>query len=474
METPIGEDPLNVPAEQDVGITARGLEFRRAQLDAVPVPLLKQLALDAATAEIVREMARLEIRVILLKGAAIATRLYENPADRSYIDIDLLVAASSLEPAQKVLRAHGFVDVMSGVRPSERVLHASPWRRGSPETVTVDLHESIYWYSGDPGALWSELSRETQTIDLGGTPIEVLGDAGQALVIATHVAQHGELSVLLADLERALCLIGREAWADTAGMAARLGIDDAFEAGLRRTRAGAELADELGLNAPASAEMRLRIAGSPPGSAAVMAIAEASGVRDRLRLGAHRLFPSPALMRMNSPLARHGRSGLAVAYLWRPFRLAVRLPGGLRAWRRASRPSQRRGAKPGRAVNRLRALTLPNVRAAAWAWRAGSVVRQQLREGGLEALAAPAPPAGAFSGERGVRAVFVRRPMSCLERAAVRQCWYAAHGSPRDLVIGVKTDGGFGAHAWLDGDPEQAPSGHQQLLRWPAPNQRVE
>ena len=42
-------------------------------------------------------------------------------------------------------------------------------------------------------------------------------------------------------------------------------------------------------------------------------------------------------MRLWHPLARRGPVGLAAAYLYRPFWLAVKLPVGVRAWRRAAK-----------------------------------------------------------------------------------------------------------------------------------------
>jgi len=49
-------------------------------------------------------------------------------------------------------------------------------------------------------------------------------------------------------------------------------------------------------------------------------------------------------------------------------------------------------------------------------------------------------------------------------RASVLQAWDAAHGHPRDLIIGVTAPAaGFRAHAWLDGEP--AGEEFEELLR---------
>jgi hypothetical protein len=114
-------------------------------------------------------------------------------------------------------------------------------------------------------------------------------------------------------------------------------------------------------------------------------------------------------------------------------------------------------------IKQLRASTL---RAAWWAWRAARRANRQLREGGLKNLAVPAPPDLPGEAEHGVRAALRRGSYTCLVQAAVRQTWEAAHGRPRDLVIGVNSPSeSFQAHAWLDGDPDQAEGEFRELVR---------
>jgi hypothetical protein len=70
---------------------------------------------------------------------------------------------------------------------------------------------------------------------------------------------------------------------------------------------------------------------------------------------------------------------------------------------------------------------------------------------------------------RAVEAVLRRTGATCLPAAIVRQAWFAAHGSERDLVVGVTAPSrGFEAHAWLDGDPPCHVKRYQELLKRPA------
>jgi hypothetical protein len=81
----------------------------------------------------------------------------------------------------------------------------------------------------------------------------------------------------------------------------------------------------------------------------------------------------------------------------------------------------------------------------------------------------PAPPPLPAEAARGVRAVLRRRGDACLVRSIVMQRWLAAHGEPRDLIIGVKAPGEeFGAHAWLEGEEPHGDGPFHELVRRPA------
>ncbi|HVF31390.1 MAG TPA: lasso peptide biosynthesis B2 protein [Acidimicrobiales bacterium] len=119
---------------------------------------------------------------------------------------------------------------------------------------------------------------------------------------------------------------------------------------------------------------------------------------------------------------------------------------------------------PRRPFPRLRRLTVVNLRAAAWAWRAAAAVR---RAGDLEPTT-PAVPSLPDGAREAAVAVLRRTGTTCLVEATVLQAWDAAHGRPRDLVIGVRKDHeGFEAHAWLDGDDDAEQHRFEELLRRP-------
>lgn len=109
------------------------------------------------------------------------------------------------------------------------------------------------------------------------------------------------------------------------------------------------------------------------------------------------------------------------------------------------------------------------LRAAWWSLRAARRAQQAVLAGELENISLPRVPRLPERAHRGVAAVLRRERYTCLERALVRQAWHAAHGDGRDVVIGVRAPsaGFFGAHAWLEGDPDGA--GFTELSRSSVP-----
>jgi hypothetical protein len=115
------------------------------------------------------------------------------------------------------------------------------------------------------------------------------------------------------------------------------------------------------------------------------------------------------------------------------------------------------------------------LRAAWWAWWAVRAARAGLKDVGI-AVSIADPPRLPRSAGIGVQAVLSRMVPTCLERALVAQRWLAAHGDARDVVIGVTTSGadqlavahgGFAAHAWVDGEPDDA-AAYLEMYRIPA------
>jgi hypothetical protein len=312
-------------------------------ISAMPDPRISEaasgMALDAATVEVVDALAAHGIRAILIKGAAIAARLYDDRSQRPYRDADLLVARDQFAPARQVLAELGFSEVSPEIA-EESPRHDSAWHRAGALPATIDLHRWLYWCADDPDALWSVLSAGTGRLALAGGDVEILSDPAQLLVIAAHVIQHPGEPTPLADLGRAIALVGLDAWSAASELARTLDATGVFVAGLARSDGGARLIAELGLSDRAPPEMQLWIDAAPPASFAFMRIAGAGSRGAQARMAVRKVLPTPSFIRGWLPSTGHPSLPLPAAYPYRWWWLARRLPGGFRAWRRAVRAAR--------------------------------------------------------------------------------------------------------------------------------------
>jgi hypothetical protein len=290
-----------------------------------------RLKLDVAASEVVEALRERDVPVIVLKGSALAERLYGPDSLRSHDDVDLLVRGEDIRDAGEGLAELGF-------RMADEEDYAQAWIRAA-DGVTVDLHTTLVGVGVSAQEAWNLLARETTEARLGRTRLSVFDDAALALHVALHAAQHGPRGGKgIEDLRRAVDELDESAWRAAAGLAEQLDATAAFAAGLRLVPAGADLAGELGLSSARPAAVALRAASPPPTALGLQRLLQAQGFGAKAKLLARELAPSPAFMRAVYPVARRGSLGLVTSYAWRPFWLLWHAGPALRAWRRAQRP----------------------------------------------------------------------------------------------------------------------------------------
>jgi hypothetical protein len=306
--------------------------------------LANTLRIDWGTAEVLKTFEAAGIQSLLLKGATFARWLYANDHPRPYGDCDLLVRPGDLDRARERLAALGFKPVYEeGEMPDWWREHAVAWLRHS-DAVAVDLHHTLDGVGVDDEALWRTLASNRETVEVAGYPAPALAVPGRALHIALHAAQHGSMWAPVVDeVELAVGRTDTEVWEAAASLAAELQAMSAFAAGLRLAPAGRELADRLKLPTDQSVGTVLRSTTPPAVALGFHQLAQADGLRARLTILWHKLFPPPTFMRKWSRLARQGRLGLTLAYAYRPVWLLKNAPAGFRAWRDA-RQAQPPGA----------------------------------------------------------------------------------------------------------------------------------
>jgi Uncharacterised nucleotidyltransferase len=295
------------------------------------------MAVDAVTANVVAALGRAGIASILLRGPAIGRWLYDEGDIRSYRDVDLLVEPDKRPEAEAVLAGLGLVHRQAGFAPGESVEHASEWICRHP-SVVVDLHHGIEGIRAETGELWAALTSDADRINVAGVPADAPGEPALALIVALHAAHHGlHGSKHLEELRRALERADLETWQAALQLAERLEAVPSLAAGLRLLPEGAAVAERLQLPHGSDRVTALRAASAHSTAIGFARIVAAPGVRSKLALAARKLVPTPAFMRHWSGLARRGRPGLVLAYVWRPVWLLLHLiPAGV-AWLRARR-----------------------------------------------------------------------------------------------------------------------------------------
>ena len=293
----------------------------------------RSLLLDRLAARSTERLCSEGIQSILLKGAAIASWLYEGEV-RPYLDVDLLVSPTQFEKAERVLAELGYVHWLEGadaveLGPKERELIG-------PDGLCIDLHLGFVGVPGPPLRCWEILVKRTVGFTLAGTHVEILDIPARAMHLALHAAQNGPIDrKAIADLERGLAQVDHDQWRSAASLAQEMGATEAFAAGLRLVPAGRRLAERLSLPMRITVELVLRTRSAPQQAIFFERVREAPGARRKVALVARKLFPTTTYLRANVPVARRGRLGLFAARARHPWFVARGAGPALIAWLRA-------------------------------------------------------------------------------------------------------------------------------------------
>ena len=205
------------------------------------------LALDAAAAIVVRSFDAHEISTILLKGPAIRHWLYpDDPAGRTYTDVDLLVSPSQFIAAERVLKDLGYRRPLGAYRD-----RTYTWELGSTwvhptaaAPISIDLHRGFHGVR-DWETFWTVMDADTTVIEVAGAPVRIPAAAGCALISALHASASSGTEHSAADLKRGSGGLGEEVWREAAGRAEDVGALPWFMLGLSRHEEGRLLLDTL-------------------------------------------------------------------------------------------------------------------------------------------------------------------------------------------------------------------------------------
>jgi hypothetical protein len=126
---------------------------------------------------------------LVLKGPSLARAVYPSPADRSFRDIDLLIAPGAMERAVAAMTDRGARRHFPEPRPGFDARFSKGAAFTAPSGYEVDLHRSlalgVYGLLVDPASLF----HHTGTFELAGDRFGCPGPAG----LAAHAAVHAVL-----------------------------------------------------------------------------------------------------------------------------------------------------------------------------------------------------------------------------------------------------------------------------------------
>jgi hypothetical protein len=276
--------------------------------------------LDEAAAGFVRALDEIGVDSLILKGPALDALLYGEDERRRYVDIDVLVSPSDLRAAERTLESLGYRNAGAhlGIDDVGGVVHAETWIRLQSGSLTpqIELHRWFPGAQGRPDEVWAMLWSQRTQISLRGIPVWVLDVPGQAMQLATHLAQHGPRYARGAwELRLALERWPAEVWQRAADLARRIGAIEPFATGLQLVAPSAALTEELHLpsatGAVWDAEHRDEF---PRGLYFLEATRKATGA-ERLRVVRRALLPSARWIAYTYRLGDEpGRLRLAAAY----------------------------------------------------------------------------------------------------------------------------------------------------------------
>jgi len=175
------------------------MEAARRQACATAVRATQLERLCAATAA---DASAAGIRVLVLKGPALASLVYPSPAVRPMDDVDLLVAAEHRDHLAEILHGHGYRNDLRG---EEDFLPAS-------RSVSIDVHTGLLNTTRIParGALWpmtfDDVWAHSQVCVLAGIPVRTLGPRDTILHLAIHTVHHHGLGGAMWMLDLLACL----------------------------------------------------------------------------------------------------------------------------------------------------------------------------------------------------------------------------------------------------------------------------
>ena len=155
----------------------------------------RSLAQTAEVGRLSRLFAEAGVRVLVLKGIALATQLYGEPARRATRDIDLLVDRDQFSLAQQVMLEAGYRQRLNlQSRPRHSAYLALIKELEYSHAATGELVELHHRLTANPNLLsvpFASLWNEREELSPGGSQVSTLSRHRLPLYLCVHGADHG-------------------------------------------------------------------------------------------------------------------------------------------------------------------------------------------------------------------------------------------------------------------------------------------
>ena len=165
---------------------------------------------ESETRRFVKVLADAGVEVILLKGADIRHRLYDDPVCRPMNDLDVLISPADLEVARTALEKQGYTLMPRDLDLRPGFSARFGWVASFKPPAGGSLFADVHWGIQEAGTFYrlpfGPLRARATTRDLDGVPALVLAPEHVIMHLCLHTFDELENAPLLklSDLERAL------------------------------------------------------------------------------------------------------------------------------------------------------------------------------------------------------------------------------------------------------------------------------
>jgi hypothetical protein len=150
--------------------------------------LRRCLQVERTLIEIAEPLAAAGVAMRTLKGPAVAHQDYDDPSERLFRDLDVLVSSADLDSAVELLRTLGFGRAYAEPRPGFQRRYGKGVALLRPQGVEVDLHRTLALGPLGQQIIEADLWLGEDSVRIGALDVRTLDVVGRFLHACVHAA----------------------------------------------------------------------------------------------------------------------------------------------------------------------------------------------------------------------------------------------------------------------------------------------